>query len=124
MTSSCGQSKAGFIKQQFYAREALKRNDGSVKARVHLSKALKGRGDFSSALAVLDEAEFIAGSGLEVIAEYREDVLKAKARFQEGLETAKRISREASFEVEEEEDEEEANKEDGTEEAAEEPSVE
>jgi tetratricopeptide (TPR) repeat protein len=56
-------------------KQAIKLKPDSVKAQIHLSRALKGRGEFQAAIDVLEIAEDISSEHTKIIRGYKQEVI-------------------------------------------------
>ena len=57
-------------------KAALKLNPESVKAKIHLARALKAMGEFQKAVEVLEVAEDTSEGYTEVIRDYKNGIIK------------------------------------------------
>ncbi len=60
----------------FSHRQAIKLKPDLIKAQIHLSRALKGLGDYQGAIDVLEIAEECSSGYEEVIGGYKRDVIQ------------------------------------------------
>ena len=67
-------------------RAAIKLNPRSIKAQIHLARALHGRGEFQKAIDILELAEEDSKGHTEVINKYKEEVIADMKKYL--LETA------------------------------------